>query len=128
MDADSCLAALARMGLASRSERPPVTPLAGGVSSDIVRVDLATGPVCIKRYSPKFGHLLIAETNLLLVGQESPEHMTGDAGLSVAMVRHRMSLTRVESPVGPSGGDSKQRSANSQRETKYETSVHVCLL
>lgn len=42
-------AALRRMGLIAAGERPPVTPLTGGVSSDIFRVDLAGGPICIKR-------------------------------------------------------------------------------
>lgn len=37
------------MGLIKVGETPPMRPLAGGVSSDIVRVDLAQGPVCIKR-------------------------------------------------------------------------------
>jgi len=37
------------MGLIEAGDSPPLTPLAGGVSSDIVRADLATGPVCIKR-------------------------------------------------------------------------------
>ena len=46
-------AALTRMGLASPGEVPRLTPLAGGVSSDIVRADLASGPVCIKRALPK---------------------------------------------------------------------------
>ncbi len=40
---------LARLGLIGAGERPPMTPLAGGVSSDIYRVDLASGPVCVKR-------------------------------------------------------------------------------
>jgi aminoglycoside phosphotransferase (APT) family kinase protein len=40
---------LRRMGLIAASETPPLTPLAGGVSSDIYRVDLAGGPVCVKR-------------------------------------------------------------------------------
>ena len=48
------LAALQRMGLLRADEPVPVvTPLAGGVSSDIVRVDLAHGPVCVKRALPK---------------------------------------------------------------------------
>ena len=46
-------AALLRMGLASPGEVPRLTPLTGGVSSDIVRADLASGPVCIKRALPK---------------------------------------------------------------------------
>ena len=53
MSNDLFLGALARMGLASAAERPVIEPLTGGVSSDIVRVDLAHGPVCIKRALPK---------------------------------------------------------------------------
>ena len=41
--------ALGRMGLLAAGEHPVVTPLAGGVASDILRVDLASGPVCVKR-------------------------------------------------------------------------------
>jgi len=43
------LAGLSRMGLLSPGETPGVTPLTGGVSSDILRVDLVRGPVCVKR-------------------------------------------------------------------------------
>src|SRR5882724_191493 len=50
---DLFLTALARMGLLQPGERPAFTPLAGGVSSDIVRVDLASGPICVKRALPK---------------------------------------------------------------------------
>jgi len=53
MEAEPYLAALVRMGLAGPGERPPVAALPGGVSSDIVRVDLASGPVCIKRALPR---------------------------------------------------------------------------
>lgn len=42
-------AILRRAGLIGLDDLPPATPLAGGVSSDIWRVDLATGPVCVKR-------------------------------------------------------------------------------
>ncbi|HEY5633908.1 MAG TPA: aminoglycoside phosphotransferase family protein [Burkholderiaceae bacterium] len=42
-------AAIVRMGLAAPGEAPALTPLAGGVSSDIYRVDLPAGPVCVKR-------------------------------------------------------------------------------
>ncbi|MBW8727175.1 MAG: aminoglycoside phosphotransferase family protein [Inquilinus limosus] len=48
VDAD-LLAALRRMGLAGPDETPRFTALTGGVSSDIFRVDLATGPICVKR-------------------------------------------------------------------------------
>jgi aminoglycoside phosphotransferase (APT) family kinase protein len=49
MSNDSYLIALRRMGLLHPDETPAITPLTGGVSSDIVRVDLASGPICIKR-------------------------------------------------------------------------------
>jgi aminoglycoside phosphotransferase (APT) family kinase protein len=47
------LPALRRMGLAGPDETPRFTALTGGVSSDIFRVDLAAGPVCVKRALPK---------------------------------------------------------------------------
>ncbi|MGE0120943.1 MAG: phosphotransferase [Dongiaceae bacterium] len=46
-------AALSRLNLVSAGERPRFTPLPGGVSSDIWRVDLASGPLCVKRALPK---------------------------------------------------------------------------
>jgi aminoglycoside phosphotransferase (APT) family kinase protein len=52
--AHDILDALARMGLLRATDpHPRLVPLAGGVSSDIVRVDLAAGPVCVKRALPK---------------------------------------------------------------------------
>lgn len=45
--------ALTRMGLAAPDEPVEGTPLAGGVSSDIWRVALPRGPVCIKRALPR---------------------------------------------------------------------------
>lgn len=48
------VSALRRMGLlAHDAPLPPLLPLAGGVSSDIVRVDLPSGPICLKRALPK---------------------------------------------------------------------------
>jgi aminoglycoside phosphotransferase (APT) family kinase protein len=41
--------ALERMGLLDAGQRPALTALPGGVSSDIWRVDLPSGPACIKR-------------------------------------------------------------------------------
>src|SRR5258705_5143957 len=41
--------ALRELGLAERDERLLGAPLAGGVSSDIWRIDTARGPVCAKR-------------------------------------------------------------------------------
>ena len=46
-------AALRRMGLAAPGEEPGITPLPGGVSSDIYRVDLPSGPICVKRALPR---------------------------------------------------------------------------
>ena len=43
------LDAIRRLGLVEAGVWPGMTPLAGGVSSDIWRVDLTQGPVCIKR-------------------------------------------------------------------------------
>ena len=40
---------LRRAGLAAQDERPQACALAGGVSSDIWRVDLQSGPICVKR-------------------------------------------------------------------------------
>ncbi|MEO8157446.1 MAG: aminoglycoside phosphotransferase family protein [Betaproteobacteria bacterium] len=53
MSNDSFLTALGRMGLLQPGESPAIAPLAGGVSSDIMRVDLASGPICVKRALPK---------------------------------------------------------------------------
>ncbi len=47
------LGALCRLGLISKDQTPRMTALAGGVSSDIWRVDLADGPICVKRALPK---------------------------------------------------------------------------
>jgi aminoglycoside phosphotransferase (APT) family kinase protein len=44
---------LARAGLIAPGEQPALTALTGGVSSDIWRVDLARGPVCVKRALPR---------------------------------------------------------------------------
>jgi aminoglycoside phosphotransferase (APT) family kinase protein len=49
VSSDRVVAALDRMGLLRPGERPAMTPLAGGVSSDIVRVELESGPICLKR-------------------------------------------------------------------------------
>jgi aminoglycoside phosphotransferase (APT) family kinase protein len=45
--------AIERLGLVTPGEQARFTPLPGGVSSDIWRVDLASGPICIKRALPK---------------------------------------------------------------------------
>jgi aminoglycoside phosphotransferase (APT) family kinase protein len=47
------LAFLRKHGLAAADEVPPATALSGGVSSDIWRVDLRTGPICVKRALPR---------------------------------------------------------------------------
>ena len=50
---DELYAALIRMDLMEEGEKPQLTPLSGGVSSDIVRVDLASGTICLKRALPQ---------------------------------------------------------------------------
>ena len=50
---ESVLGFLRAHGLAARDESPPAEALSGGVSSDIWRVDLRTGPVCVKRALPR---------------------------------------------------------------------------
>jgi 5-methylthioribose kinase len=47
------LAALEKMGLLAAGDEPKVTALAGGVSSEIYRVQLTWGTVCVKRALPK---------------------------------------------------------------------------
>ena len=47
------LALLRRTGLCGAAETPRAQALSGGVSSDIWRVDLARGPVCVKRALPR---------------------------------------------------------------------------
>lgn len=48
-NAEALVASLARMNLIAPHERPAITPLAGGVSSDIWKVETARGPIAIKR-------------------------------------------------------------------------------
>jgi aminoglycoside phosphotransferase (APT) family kinase protein len=50
---DEALTLLRRSGLAAAAETPPARALSGGVSSDIWRVELARGPVCVKRALPR---------------------------------------------------------------------------
>ena len=47
------LAFLRKHGLAGAGETPAAVALSGGVSSDIWRVDLSSGPVCVKRALPR---------------------------------------------------------------------------
>ena len=50
---EEVLAFLRRCALAAADEVPPAQALAGGVSSDIWRIDLRSGPVCVKRALPR---------------------------------------------------------------------------
>jgi aminoglycoside phosphotransferase (APT) family kinase protein len=47
------LDALRRMEVIGASQTPAIVPLTGGVSSDVFRVELAGGPICVKRALPK---------------------------------------------------------------------------
>ena len=50
---ESVTRALADLGLIAQGDKPAMTRLTGGVSSDIWRVELPSGPACIKRALPK---------------------------------------------------------------------------
>jgi aminoglycoside phosphotransferase (APT) family kinase protein len=50
---DDVYRALRRIGLIGARDRPAMTPLTGGVSSDILGIDLPSGPICVKRALPK---------------------------------------------------------------------------
>jgi 5-methylthioribose kinase len=50
---DAVLEFLRRAGLAAPRESPRAVPLAGGVSSDIWRVELGRGTLCVKRALPR---------------------------------------------------------------------------
>src|SRR5712671_3962847 len=50
---EEVLGFLKKMDLLGENETPTATTLAGGVSSDIWRVDLVRGPVCVKRALPR---------------------------------------------------------------------------
>jgi tRNA A-37 threonylcarbamoyl transferase component Bud32 len=52
-DQRALIASLARMNLLADRERPNLLPLVGGISSLIVKADLAIGPVCVKRALPQ---------------------------------------------------------------------------
>ncbi|RYF70055.1 MAG: aminoglycoside phosphotransferase family protein, partial [Comamonadaceae bacterium] len=52
-DALAVQAALRRMQLVQPGESPSITPLTGGVSSLIVRVDTTAGSLCVKRALPQ---------------------------------------------------------------------------
>jgi 5-methylthioribose kinase len=53
MPAEPLLHSLRTLGLVAADEHPTFTPLAGGVSSDILLVDAAAGRFCIKRALPR---------------------------------------------------------------------------
>ncbi len=48
-DHATLLQALRRAKLVGATETPPIVALAGGVSGDVFRVDLASGPICVKQ-------------------------------------------------------------------------------
>jgi aminoglycoside phosphotransferase (APT) family kinase protein len=50
---EQALRLLRGAGIAGPEEIPPATQLTGGVSSEIWRVELSTGPVCVKRALPR---------------------------------------------------------------------------
>jgi len=57
------LASLRRLGLIGQA-LPPMRPLTGGVSSEVWRVDLPSGPVCVKRALPRLNVTALWEAPL----------------------------------------------------------------
>jgi len=96
---DEALTLLRRAGLAGAAETPLTTALSGGVSSDIWRVELARGPVCVKRALPRLRVAQVweapvernryehrwMETARLAVAESAPQILASDdrAGLFV---------------------------------------------
>src|SRR5262245_42421695 len=69
-DTSQITAACLRMHLIEPAERAAITPLTGGVSSLIARVDTARGSICVKRALPK---LKVAREWLAPVERNSAE-------------------------------------------------------
>lgn len=53
MHTEPLLRSLRALGLVAADEQPVLTPLAGGVSSDILLVESRAGPFCVKRALPR---------------------------------------------------------------------------
>ncbi|RPH46177.1 MAG: aminoglycoside phosphotransferase family protein [Burkholderiales bacterium] len=70
LDADRVRAVLVRLGLCSADEPLSCVPLAGGVSSEIVRADLPGRSVCVKR---ALGRLKVAADWRVPVGRSAHE-------------------------------------------------------
>ena len=75
--------ALARMAIVSADQHVRLTPLAGGVSSDIYRADLPSGVVCVKRALPRL-------------------KVTADWRVPVERSRYEVEWMRVAATVVPS--------------------------
>ena len=67
---DHIYAALERMGLITVDSRPPLVAFTGGVSSNILRVDLPGGSICVKQALPR---LKVRETWLAPVERNAFE-------------------------------------------------------
>jgi aminoglycoside phosphotransferase (APT) family kinase protein len=79
---EGVLRLLRRSGLIAQSETPSFTALSGGVSSEIWRIDLAAGPVCVKRALPR---LRVAQHWEAPIGRNRYERMWLEAaGAAVA--------------------------------------------
>jgi len=107
---DDIAAALRRMGLLDDGPCPPLTPLTGGVSSDIWRVELASGPACIKRALSRLRvsaewHAPVERNRYELqwmvcaartIPEAVPQILGADDGLGMFVMRH---LDPVEFPL-----------------------------
>ncbi len=94
-------AALARLGLAAPGEKLSAVRLTGGVSSDIWRIALASGPACIKRALPRLRvaadwrapverngyEFAWMQTAQAIVPGVAPEVLGADAGAGMFVMR-----------------------------------------
>jgi aminoglycoside phosphotransferase (APT) family kinase protein len=93
-DTEDIVAACRRMRLIGPDEQPAITPLAGGISSLIMRVDTARGPVCVKRALPQ---LKVATDWFVSIERNSAEvaWIKLAAGVVPAFVPHILGEDRV---------------------------------
>ena len=129
---DDIASALRRMGLLDDGPCPPLTPLPGGVSSDIWRVDLASGAACIKRALPQLRvsaewHAPVERNHYELqwmicaartIPEAVPEILGADDGLGMFVMRY---LDPTDFPLWKQ----QLRAANANRATAAEVGARL---
>jgi aminoglycoside phosphotransferase (APT) family kinase protein len=117
---EQVLTFLRKHGLAAADENPPAVALAGGVSSDIWRVDLRTGPVCVKRALPRlrveqlwevpvernrYERMWIETANAIIPGVAPRVLAADDAGCFAMQLLDRYPLWKAELAEGRADRD-----------------------